>query len=97
MSDLRQLTTFFLRGLYFGIDVRKVQEVIRCQPMTRVPTAPTVVSGLINLRGQIVTALDLRQRLALDGDGAPEAPINVVVSRRVPWSAASDNPSRRMT
>jgi purine-binding chemotaxis protein CheW len=74
-----QLTTFFLRGLYLGIDVQKVQEVIRFQPMTRVPTAPPVVRGLINLRGQIVTALDLRRRLELGDDGAHPSPVNVVV------------------
>lgn len=79
MSGTRQFTTFFLDGLYLGIDVRDVQEVIRCQPMTRVPTAPPVVRGLINLRGQIVTALDLRRRLELPAAGAPESPINVVV------------------
>jgi purine-binding chemotaxis protein CheW len=75
----RQFTTFLLRGLYFGIHVSHVQEVLRSQPMTRVPTAPTVVAGLINLRGQIVTALDLRRRLALDQTGAPAEPINLIV------------------
>jgi purine-binding chemotaxis protein CheW len=78
-SGTRQLTTFFLRGLYLGVDVTKVQEVIRWQPLTRVPTAPPVVRGLINLRGQIVTALDLRRRLQLGDAGAAEKPINVVV------------------
>ena len=58
----------------------QVQEVIRYQAMTRVPLAPTVVSGLINLRGQIVTAIDLRRRLGLAGP-ADEGlhPMNVVV------------------
>jgi purine-binding chemotaxis protein CheW len=78
-SGRRQLTTFFLRGHYFGIDVRQVQEVLRRQPMTRVPTAPPVVAGLINLRGQIVTALDLRRRLGLDATGAPPEPTNLIV------------------
>lgn len=78
-SETRTFTTFFLQGHYFGIDVAKVQEVMRCPPMTRVPTAPPVVRGLINLRGQIVTALDLRKRLALDDAGAAPHPINVVV------------------
>lgn len=79
MTNLRQFTTFFLRGLYFGIDVTQVREVIRSQPLTRVPTAPPVVLGLINLRGQIVTALDLRRRLALDGDEAAPQPIHIIV------------------
>jgi purine-binding chemotaxis protein CheW len=79
MSELRQFTTFFLHGLYLGVEVSKVQEVMRCPAVTRVPTAPPVVHGLVNLRGQIVTALDLRRRLALDGDGAPVHPITIVV------------------
>ena len=64
MSDERQLTTFYLDGLLFGVEVSKVQEVIRYQ-VTGVPLAHPVVQGLINLRGQIVTALDLRRRLAM--------------------------------
>lgn len=79
MSELRQLTTFFLRGLHLGVDVGCVQEVMRCPPITQVPSAPPVVRGLINLRGQIVTALDLRRRLALEGGDAALRPFNVVV------------------
>jgi purine-binding chemotaxis protein CheW len=75
----RQYCTFFLGGDYFGIDVLKVQEVIRHQEMTRVPLAPPVVRGLINLRGQIVTALDLRRRLDLPDRPDGEPPVNVVV------------------
>ena len=64
MAD-RQYCTFIVDGRYFGLDVLKVQEIIRYQEMTRVPLAPPVVRGLINLRGQIVTAIDLRRRLGL--------------------------------
>jgi len=56
-----------------------VQEVIRYQEMTRVPLAPKVVRGLINLRGQIVTAIDLRRRLELAERPADRLPMNVVV------------------
>jgi len=55
--------TFRVDDLYFGVEVRQVQEVIRYQPTTRVPLAPGVVQGQMNLRGQIVTALGLRNRL----------------------------------
>jgi purine-binding chemotaxis protein CheW len=75
----RQYCTFFLDGHYFGIDVLQVQEVIRYQEMTRVPLAPAVVRGLINLRGQIVTAVDLRRRLDLPDRPGGEPPVNVVV------------------
>ena len=77
----RQFCTFYVEGLCFGIGVREVQEVIRYQEMTRVPLAASVVRGLINLRGQIVTAIDLRRRLGLaDRDDAGEhLPMNLVV------------------
>lgn len=79
MADERQFCTFHLRDLFFGLDVLQVQEIIRSQPMTRVPLAPAVVCGLINLRGQIVTALDLRRRLDLPDRPADQLPVNVVV------------------
>ena len=79
MSDARQYCTFLVDGHCFGIDVLKVQEIIRHQEMTSVPLAPAVVRGLINLRGQIVTAIDLRRRLELSERPAGELPINVVV------------------
>lgn len=77
----RQFCTFYVEGLCFGIGVREVQEVIRYQEMTRVPLAASVVRGLINLRGQIVTAIDLRRRLGLHdrADAAESLPMNLVV------------------
>lgn len=79
MNDSKQFATFFLDGLLFGIEVRKVQEVIRYQVMTRVPIAPLMIEGLINLRGQIITAIDLRRRLELPPRAAGQLPMNVVV------------------
>ena len=79
MSDTRQFATFHLDALYFGVEVLKVQEVIRYQEMTRVPLAPGMVRGLINLRGQIVTAIDLRQRLELPPITGDRRPTNVVI------------------
>lgn len=78
-SDARQLCTFVVDGLVLGIDVTRVQEVIRHQDMTPVPLAPGVVGGLINLRGQIVTALDMRTRLGVAPRTSAELPMNVVV------------------
>jgi purine-binding chemotaxis protein CheW len=75
----KQFCTFFLNGLFFGVEVVQVQEVLRQQPMTRVPLAPATVRGLINLRGQIVTALDLRERLDLPTRTSDAPPMNVVV------------------
>jgi purine-binding chemotaxis protein CheW len=79
MSTSIQYCTFRLDDLIFGIEVQKVQEVIRYQEMTRVPLASPVVQGLINLRGQIVTALDLRLRLGLRPRPNAQLPMNVVV------------------
>jgi purine-binding chemotaxis protein CheW len=83
----QQFCTFHLDGYLFGVPVPRVQEVIRSQEMTRVPLAPEVVKGMINLRGQIVVALDLRRRLALSERAEGELPINVVV--RTPDGAVS--------
>jgi purine-binding chemotaxis protein CheW len=74
----QQFCTFFLDDLFFGVEVEKVQEVLRYQEMTRVPLAPPAVRGLINLRGQIVTAIDLRCRLDLTEHRGAQ-PMNVVV------------------
>lgn len=79
MSTHRQVCTFTLDDMLLGVDVRDVQEVIRFQEMTDVPLAPREVMGLINLRGQIVTAIDLRRRLALPERASEILPTNVVV------------------
>lgn len=74
-----QYATFIVEDLFFGIDVLRVQEVLRYQEMTRVPLSPVVAEGLINLRGQIVTALDMRRRLGLAARQAGRLPMNLVV------------------
>ncbi len=79
MDDRQQLCTFLLDGQHFGIEVEEVQEVIRFQDVTPVPRAPEEVSGLINLRGQIITAVDLRVCLHLPRRESGEPPMNVVV------------------
>jgi purine-binding chemotaxis protein CheW len=75
----REYATFFVDGLFFGIDVLQVQEVLRYQEMTQVPLAPGVIEGLINLRGQIVTAVDMRRRLKLKSRADDQTPMNTVV------------------
>jgi purine-binding chemotaxis protein CheW len=75
----QQFCTFFLDGYLFGVPVLQVQEVIRFQPMTPVPLAPGAIEGLINLRGQIVVAINLRRRLGLGNRPEGELPMNVVV------------------
>ncbi len=79
MAETQQYCTFYVHGIHLGIEVLKVQEVLRYQTMTRVPLASDVVSGLINLRGQIVTAIDLRKRLSMPPRSPDKNPMNVVV------------------
>ena len=79
MSATKQYCTFYLGDQYFGLDVLRVQEIVRHQPLTRVPLAHPMVRGLMNLRGQIVTAIDLRKRLDLPESEAGSEPVNVVI------------------
>lgn len=74
-----QFCTFYLDGLLFGVELKSVQEVVRSLDMTGVPLAPAIVTGLINLRGQIVTAIDLRRRLQLQPRPTGRTVVNVVV------------------
>jgi purine-binding chemotaxis protein CheW len=60
-----RLVSFTLAGRSYGIDVSVVREVLRGLPLTRVPLAPKAVAGLVNLRGQVLTAVDLREQLGL--------------------------------
>jgi purine-binding chemotaxis protein CheW len=71
--------TFHVGDLFFGIEVLKVQELLRYQEVTRVPLAHPVIEGLINLRGQIVTAVDMRRRLKIEPRQTGQPPMNIVV------------------
>ncbi|GAK55818.1 CheW protein [Candidatus Vecturithrix granuli] len=62
-----QLVSFLLGEEEFGADILMVQEIIRMQPITRVPNAPHFVEGVINLRGKVIPIVDLRKRLHIDG------------------------------
>ena len=75
-----QYCSFALDGLTFGIPVERIQEIIRFQDVTAVPLVHPAVYGLINLRGQIVTAIDLRVRLGLPERGDDDRPMNIVIS-----------------
>lgn len=68
MKPHQQFCTLRVGDLLLGIDVEKIQEVLRDTSITPVPLAPSSIRGLINLRGQIVTAIDLRQRLDLEAN-----------------------------
>lgn len=74
-----QLCSFRLGDMTFGVDAIEVQEIIKIGAVTRVPLADTAIAGLINLRGQIVTAIDLRTRLGLPARTAADRAVNVVI------------------
>ena len=78
-SASQQFCTFVLDDHVFGVPVLKVQEIIQSRKMTFVPLAPEAVSGMINLRGQIVCAIDLRRRLKLAERQRGQPAVNVVV------------------
>jgi len=79
MAKAKQYCTFYVDKYLFGVEVLDVQEVLRYQDLTQVPLAPKEVQGLINLRGQIISAIDLRRRLDLPPREEGKNPMNVVI------------------
>ncbi len=79
MTMEKQFCTFYVDKLFLGVEVQKVQEVLRHQTATRVPLASDVIGGLINLRGQIVTAIDLRRQLGLGERSEEQRAMSVVL------------------
>jgi purine-binding chemotaxis protein CheW len=75
----REFVTITVGTQLCGIPVLKVQDVLGPQKITRVPLAPPEVAGLLNLRGRIVTAIDLRRRLGLDARAEGDEGMSVVV------------------
>ncbi len=79
-GGLRQeFVTLRLNDQLFGISVMAVQDVLRRQPISPIPLAPEIVAGSLNLRGRIVTAIDLRRRLGMGDYPNPERTMKVVV------------------
>lgn len=74
-----QYCTFYLDDLFMGIEAERVQEVLRLEDVTPVPLASASVYGLINLRGRIVTAVDLRKQLGMTVDESGEQPMNIIL------------------
>jgi len=79
MTQPRQFCTFYLENYLFGIELLKVQEVLQPLALSEVPLAPAAVRGLMNLRGQIILAVDLRRQLELPERADGKLPMNVVV------------------
>ena len=64
-DELLQLVTFSTGDEEFGVDILRVQEIIRTMAITKVPKAPEFVEGVINLRGKVIPIIDLRRRFGL--------------------------------
>ncbi len=88
----RQFVTCFLEGSLFGIDVLLVREICRCDEIVHVDLAPQSVVGLMNLRGQIVTVMDLAVRMGLGGRGEshPERAIVLKTDNELASVTAAD-------
>jgi purine-binding chemotaxis protein CheW len=65
-NELLQLVTFGIGEEEFGIDILKVQEIIRTMAITKVPNSPPYVEGVINLRGKVIPVIDLRTRFNME-------------------------------
>lgn len=74
--------TFRSEGQFFGIPVHLVQDVIRRQRLTPIPLAPVEITGAVNLRGRIVTVINLRERLKIPFNPEVKPAMNIVVEHR---------------
>jgi purine-binding chemotaxis protein CheW len=79
-SDTVELATFFVGEALCGMDILKVQEINKLIEMTRVPQAPEYVLGILNLRGEIVTIIDLGKKLGLKSTDLNDKTRNVIVN-----------------
>ena len=74
-----ELATFFVGSAFCGLDILNIQEINRLMDMTHVPQAPDYVKGILNLRGQIVTIIDLRKKLGLAATGSKQQSRNNII------------------
>ena len=79
-SDTVELASFYVGESLCGMDILKVQEINKLIEMTRVPQAPEYVMGILNLRGEIVTIVDLGKKLGLKSTEISDKTRNVIVN-----------------
>jgi len=79
-KNILELATFYIGDALCGMDILKVQEINKLMEMTKVPQAPDYVTGILNLRGQIVTIVDLGKKLGLGVTDLTEDPRNIIVN-----------------
>jgi purine-binding chemotaxis protein CheW len=78
-EHLIEYVTVFIGGQLFGLPISRVQDVFMPERITRVPLAPPEIAGVLNLRGRIVTTVDMRRRLGLPprGDNKPSMAVGI--------------------
>lgn len=82
-KNIVELATFYIGDALCGMDILKVQEINKLMQMTKVPQAPEYVLGILNLRGQIVTIIDLGKKLGLGETDISRDPRNIIVNSAV--------------
>ena len=80
--ELREYVTIMVAGQLFGLPILRVQDVFAPERLTRVPLAAPEIAGLLNLRGRIVTLIDVRKRLGLTGAESDYAAMAIGVESR---------------
>ena len=80
-KDLEDFVTFFIKDQMFGIPVLKVRDILTVDRIAPIPLAPPEVEGSINLRGRIVTVIDVRQRLGWEKRAPDEQSMGVTVEQ----------------
>lgn len=78
-ADERVYVTLMVADQLFGVPIHSVQDVLGPQRINRIPLSPTEVAGSLNLRGRIVTAIDLRRRMGLPDRAGDQPGMSVVV------------------
>lgn len=78
-EDELEFVTFYVGGMLMGIDIQQAQEINCNHEITQVPHSPECVRGVLNLRGEVVTVVDLRKILCLEEDGSENGSHNIIV------------------
>jgi purine-binding chemotaxis protein CheW len=81
MQDELQMAVFRVGQEEYAIDIMQIMEIIRPQKVTRIPNAPPVVEGVINLRGKVVPIIDLRKRFGVDLAKSDSKKVRVIILR----------------
>jgi purine-binding chemotaxis protein CheW len=81
-QHLTEYVTAMIGGQLFGLQIVRVQDVFIPERLTRVPLAPPEIAGILNLRGRIVTLIDMRRRFGLGEPNEADSPMAIGVESR---------------